>query len=72
MMLCGFLFIQRWFVMTQTTDGAILVISQVIAQRLKFSLQLYSILDFSERVVLKVQQEYLRTYYICMYVTCSY
>lgn len=47
MMLCGFLFILRWIVMTQTTEGALLVISQNhCAQRLKFSLVLDSILCF--------------------------
>lgn len=45
MMLCGFLFILS--VMTQTTEGALLVISQNdCAQRLKFSLVLDSILCF--------------------------
>lgn len=68
MMLCGFLFILRWVVMTQMTEGALLVISQsYCAQRLKFYILLDSIL-FSERVGLNVQQEYLIT---CWIIVCK-
>lgn len=68
MMLCGFLFILHWVVMTQMTEGALLVISQsYCAQRLKFYILLDSIL-FSERVGLNIQQEYLIT---CWIIVCK-
>lgn len=44
-MLCGFLFILRWVVMTQMTEGALLVISQsYCAHMLLFYILLDSIL----------------------------
>lgn len=52
MMLCGFLFILHGIVMTQTTEGALPVISQsYCARRLKFSLVLDSISCLQRREV---------------------